>query len=484
MVNFNNLDGTVKVRQGNDRWSAVAGAAQYVTDYITSLGTELFLVMRRPVTGYKFYDVTTTGGGTLDHTELGTASVTPNAFFFNDNIIFCIGTDGALLYDGSTWALAYTFPSIAPSGGTQFKARAYFADYNSAKFGYGGIDAITGSVTEVDLTSQITSTAVIYMIRPISMTQNLTSESVLSFIFSSGEILVYSGSYPDATNWSRIARFKISKPISLASYIEAKGDTIIFTESEILSLRNLFVSGYDKERDEGIGSAINKRWRQCIAAFSGTLLYLNITGAYDEKYDRIIIAFPKYVNPETGLAVDNTLFLLIYDFNLEAWYEYVQTDTRISSVKSITFFNGSIYIAIISTTSDEGLVVKLEAGSGFVDDQLDGTGTNPIDYDLITAPLPISKFGANAITGVEAIVKSDLYPQTSYKFIADLGRQETTAQTLPDQGTSIAKPMMNVGIQGAIAAQLEIYGSTVSASIGLEISALNVWYNSGDSGSR
>lgn len=198
----------------------------------------------------------------------------------------------------------------------------------------------------------------------------------------------------------------------------------------------------------------------------------------------MIINIPFYVNPDTGAVVSNTYMQLIYDFTLEGWYEYYATDSNMTATTSCTYFNDAPYIAISRLSGVAGGVYKLEGNSNFLDDQADGTGTNPIEYSLKTAPLPISKFGANAITGVEAIVKSDLYPQTNYKFIADLGRQETEAQNLPDQGTAISKPMMNVGIQGAIAAQLQVYGSTVSASIGLEISALNVWYNSGDSGSR
>ena len=131
-----------------------------------------------------------------------------------------------------------------------------------------------------------------------------------------------------------------------------------------------------------------------------------------------------------------------------------------------------------------GYVVKIEGATAFVDDQLDGTGTNPIAYKLKSAPLPVSKFGVNAIGGIEAICKSDLYPQTSYKIIADLGRAESAGQTLPAQGATIQKPMMNVGFQDATVAQVQISGSSVSASIGLELYAFNIWFNKGQEGSR
>lgn len=489
MLNFNNLDGSVKVRQGNDLFAQSTKTNRRLYAIASYGTTALFAIVENLGVNWEIYNITAGTFGALADANNANIGQNPASFYFRNNLIICYGNIGSTtLYDGSTYTTdPYTFSAFSPYGGTEFKARAYFIGYNSTQFAYSGIEAIAGATTQVDLASQLTSKAVLYMIRSVSMTQNLTAESALSFIFSNGEVLVYSGSYPDSPNWSRISRFKVAKPIEHNSYVEAKGDSFIFTESEILSLRNLLVSGYDKERDEGIGAAIAKRWRQCMKAYladTSFFSYKYVKGVYDEANDRIVISMPFYVNPDTGALVANTLFQLIYDFNLEAWYEYLQTDTEIYFCVGATYFRNSVYLAVESNSGLEMSVVKLEGGSNFVDDQIDGTGTNPIDYNLITAPLPISKFGANAITGVEAIVKSDLYPQTSYKFIADLGRQTTEAQTLPDQGTSIAKPMMNVGIQGAIAAQLQVYGSTVSASIGLEISALNVWYYSGDSGSR
>jgi hypothetical protein len=493
MKNFNNLNSKLSIRQGHDLWATVTDAA-FIGLHLDSYNDttpELFLLLGDGATNWKWYDVTSSGSGTLDHTDTATG-VAPASFFFNNILIYTFGQSGRVeVYNGTAWTSdPYTFSSFAPYGGTAFKNRAYFIKYRTASYGYGPIDGITGTVTEVNLASQITSGAQMYMIRPVSLTQNLTAESVLAFIFSSGEILVYSGSYPDSDSWAIISRFKISKPIQYNAYVDAKGDSILFTESEILSLRNLFVSGYDKEREDGIGATINKRWRQCIEAYrnAGAMVggldgFSFIKGVYDEKNDRIVISMPKYVDPSTGAITAGITFQLIYDFNLDAWYEYTQTDEKAVVVTSATYFNNAVFLCVLETAG-VAYVVELEGGANFLDDQLDGSGTNPIDYKLTTAPLPISKFGANEISGVEVICKSDLYPQTNYKFIADLGRQESGNQVLPAQGTGIEKPMMNVGIQGAITAQLDISGSTVSSSIGLELYAFNVWYSQGEKGSR
>jgi hypothetical protein len=491
MENFNNLDGNLAVRQGNDLF-AQATVANYKIEGIVNYGdTFLFAMANNAGVQWNIYDIASGSFGSAN-SAAGTG-VAPATFFFKDNLIFCFGASGkTFLFNGTLFTVdPYTFTSLSPYGGTEFKARAYFIGYGTAIYAYSGIEAVTGACTNVDLSGQLTSKATLSMIRPISMTQNLTAESALAFIFSSGEILVYQGSYPDSDTWSRVSRFKVSQPIEYNAYVEAKGDSFLLTKSEILSLRNLFVSGYDTERDEGIGHTIAKRWRQIITSYSNVIsinpvvLFQRIKGVYDEKNDRIIISLPEYVDPITGDITNSTTFQLIYDFNLQAWYEYIQTDSRIIYAVGATYFNNKTYIAVQTNTGGaEMTVIGLERGSNYVDDDLDGSGTKAINYKLRTAPLPISKFGANAITGIEAICKSDLYPQTNYKFIADLGRQESASQAIPAQGTAVAKPMMNVGIHDAITAQLEISGSTVSASIGLELYGFNVWYQTGDPQSR
>lgn len=486
MVNFNNKDGFVKLRQGNDCWLS-SNLVNYFTSDIFSYGAELFLVMQRTATDNRFYDVTATATFVLDHTAVSTG-IAPASFYYNGLIVFCDGVS-TTTYNGSAWVdggFTFTGP-LTPYGGTEYKTRAYFIGYNSTAYAFSNVDVTSGACTTIDLQDQISFGGVIYMIRPISMTQNLTADVVLSFIFSSGEILVYGGSYPNSATWGRISQFKVSKPLQYNSYVDAKGDSILFTESEVLSLRNLFANGYQKEKTDGIGSTINKRWRQCMQAYISNSLTRYVTGVYDEKNDRIVISMPRYVNPTTGALVSNTLFQLIYDFNLEAWYEYVQTDSSLSNalVVGATYFNGDIYLAVQAGVSlTAAIVMKLEGATTYVDDQIDGSGTVAIDYHLKSAPYPISKFGSNQISGLELIMKSGLYPQTNFKWIADLGRQETAAQTLADLGSGVTKPMVNVGIQDAITVQLDISGSSVSNSIGLEIYGQNLWYSPGLEASR
>lgn len=499
MLNYNNKGGSLNVRQGNSYFATLGQgdqAAYGIASY-NGASPKLFVVSSDGVETF-WFDVTSGGTGTEVHSigPSGSDQLIATLYFNNYLFFFGIGNlnvddDGPQYYNGSAWGAAtYTWAAdFDPFGGDVHKNRGYIIGYNSAKYSYTAVDSFSGATTQVDLGGVISTKAELYIIRSISMSQSVTQENVLAFIFSSGEVIVYSGSYPNSPDWGANSRFTISKPLFYNSYVNAKGDSFVFTQSEVLSLRNLFIGGYEKERQEGIGAAIQKRYEQIVSTLIGAGVDLVdralIRGVYDEKENRLIISFPLYVNPVTGETESSSAFFLIYDFTLRGWYEYKQDRDAGELTFPIPVYHANqVYFVTTKQTDLDAFVFLLEGAEDFMDESPDGGDGISIAFDLETAPLPISKFGSSEISGVEVISKSDLYPQTNYKFIADLGRQETGAQNLSAQGSDVARPQMNVGIQGAIVAQLSIYGSTVPASVGLELYGFNIWYNKGAEGSR
>lgn len=493
MKNFNNDGGALQLRKGHKKF------AQVNTDItqplnIAAYGDELFLLIDDSTVGLRWYDVSS-GTPVSVHTTVWGGDDEIHTLYFNGYLFYfgesglSPGQSGPQYYNGSAWGAAgYTWSIGTPLGGAVYKNRAYFLDRGTTKYAYSEIDAISGATTTVDLATVISEKSDLAAIRSVSLSENVTQENVLAFIFSSGEILVYSGSYPDSASWQIISRLKVSPLLYVNSAIDAKGDTFLLTRSEILSLRNLIARGYNAEREEGIGAAVQDRWKQITAGIAAATVGVNyfFKGLYDEDRDRLIISVPQYVDPDTGVAAEG-IFQFIYDFVLGAWYEYYQPDDGEDFVRvySATYYEKGSYVMSYARASGTkyATVHKLDSETNYLDDDI-VSGESGIEYEMLTAPLPIPKFGANAIDGVEAICKTDLYAQTNYKFIADLGRQSTSEQSISSQGTDVAKPMMNVGIQGAITVQLEISGTSVSSAEGLELYALNVWYAAGEKGSR
>lgn len=497
--NFIPQQGSMELRKGNDRWGYVAGADVY--DLSTYSTTNLFAFVQSLLT-IDWIDMTAGGAGTNVYSLAGSENDIQTLYFngylyyFGANDLAVGGALGPRRYDGSTWAaVTYTWPlSFNPFGGCVHKRRAYFIDRGKPRYAYSNTDATGASATLlVDLSSVVNSSSPLYIIRSLSMTENVNPANIAVFIFANGDVLGYEGSYPHSSDWEQMARFRISNPIYQNSFCDVKGDTILFTETEILSLRNLFISGYSKERSEGIGAAIKNRYQQIVAgikANGAANAFKDITGIYDEANDRLVIKFPNYIDRDGSIVVTRVLNLN-YDFTLDAWYETFQVDATGTALQPVnaragTYFQGYVYESLIGPLNNTG-VMRLQSATDYLDDsRTSGGAQTGITFDLVTAPLSVSKFGVSQLDGIEIIMKSDQYANTNFRYIADLGRQMSENQPVENQGVNIAKPMANVGITNAALIQLEVHGTSTSAAsgIGLELYAFNAWYNTGSKGSR
>ena len=496
--NFIPEQGGTFLRKGNDRWAYVTGGD---VSNLATYGTAALFAFYFSVNTVYWLDVTAGGAGTVVYSLVGSENDVQTLYFngvlyyFGANDLAVGGALGPRQYNGTAWAaVTYTWPSaFNPFGGCVHKRRAYFIDRGKPRYAYSNTDAITGATSLVDLSSVINNSAPLYIIRSMSLTENITAQNVATFIFANGDVLAYSGAYPDSNDWSEVARFKISRPLYQNSFVDVKGDTILFTDTEVLSLRNLFVSGYSKERSEGIGAAIKNRYQQIvdvIKANSASNVAKTITGIYDEANDRLIIKFPHYVS-RSGVFTPTAVLSLIYDFTLDAWFEVYQNDSTGTALIPVVaragvYFNGYVYTTLVGSSNNTGIMRNQSATDYLDDSRSSGGSATGITYNLTTAPLSVPKFGVSQLNGVEIIMRSDQYANTQVQFIADLGRQESGAQTIENQGTDIAKPMANVGITNASLVQLEISGTSTSAAseIGIELYAFNAWHNSGEKGSR
>lgn len=484
LENLTTKNGTLNLRRGNTRF--FSGAVLYLAKNIVHYNESTLLVMFEELPGvaFRWYNLHT-GVPVLSNSlawggddEIHTLMFNKYLFYFGETTLTLAGT-GIPYYNGTAWGLAaYTGFTSALAGGNVYKNRAYFIYRGFSKYAYSQVDAISGAVTNVDLSSVISSVANLYGIRSISMSENVTQENVQAFLFQGGEVLVYSGSYPASADWRIVSRFEISPIVYINSIVDAKGDSFVLCETEILSLRNLFTGGYSKESETGIGAAIKNRWSQIIRVLkAGSAPLYYIKGVYDQAKDRLVITMPWYVNPITE-AIQYKPFQLIYDFSLGGWVEFFQDQLsgNLARTVSATFHNGSVYIAVNNEDTLSARVMSLETGSSFVDqDCFTTTDTAPINFKWKSAPYPVSKFGVIKTQGLEVIMQSDQNSITNWKLIGDLGAQETTAQKVPAiNGTNIVKTFINMGIESNIV-QSEMSGASTTGSTGLTIYATNLW---------
>ena len=504
LENFNNKGGSLNLRKGNDRFAWNFNAATY-DSYPVGLfpfkgptTTNLFLLVRDIASGLNWYDIKN-GGSFTSPSYTKAAGILENqcrALYVNSYLVFFgsvfmvpSGGVGVQQYSeaGGFAANTYTWPAASPNGSTPipfggnvYKNRAYFKNFTQAYYMYAEIGAISGTVTGVDLTGIVSVGSDLYGIKSISVSEATTPNNLQSFIMSTGEILVYSGSYPNAANWQIVSRFVVSEPIYHDTMIDAKGDTFILTKTEILSLRNLYTSGYDKERDEGIGASIKNRWSQIMSAIIDDGNEIYVSGAYDQEKDRLIIGLPTWVDPVTG-DVEQRPFQLIYDFDLGCWYEYhqkLQTDTDTFIGTQLAFYDKDSFVATWDTTNYPVNVMKLDTKTDYIDDNFGTTDTDiSISYKIRSAPAPYDKFGVMITQGLELIMKSDIYNTMLFKLIGNLGADETEQQNLePPAGVDglVYKAFVDIGIEGNVV-QWELTGDSASSSYGIQIFATNLW---------
>lgn len=476
MQNFEPTAGVAKLRQGNERWGSVSS---YLPWHLAPYNQSLFAVAWSGDT--RFYDITG-GSFTLAHTVAAQSLVPIKSLFFRNYLFFfgnngfAPGFSGPQQYTGSAWgAAAYTWPSsFQPYGGCVYKNRAYFIDLISPRYSYSEIDAISGATTEVNLRTVISSSALLYGVGSISTSENVTQDNIFLTIFSNGEILAYTGSFPNSSNWSLAARSQVSPPISYNSSISAKGDVFLLCESEIVSLRNVISKGYSVEQSEGIGAAIKNRYRQIIRAIKDYSLVsqYTIVGAYDSTNDRLIISFPYYVDPDTG-SISDALHFLIYDFTLGAWYEIYQPLITNGTIASVAHFNQNSYA--LAYDGANTVALKIGSKTDYLDDVADTTtNTQGIQYKLESAPHPLNRFGVVKTDGLEAIMKSDIYSTANFRLIGDLGASTTAAQKTSGNGTNVTKVFANLGIESNLV-QYEISGTSTTSTVGLELYGTNLW---------
>ncbi len=333
------------------------GSAEWVTDITANIFNSFMHIAKYATSMFAFqdngantdvYTVTAAGVPVFVYAAVGTGSGFGTTTIFNKYLFFFNGGSNTVAYFNGAWGSpAYTFSAnFFPFGGCVYKNRQYMLSYNNSKYCYSEIDAITGATTDVDLSFLTSENTNILGIRAVALSQGIQQQTVLAFVFASGEVLAYDGNYPNSSNWQLIGRFQVAPPIDYHPFIDAKGDTFIITQAGLISLRSLFGQGSDLATSEAISAPITNRWLQIIKAIKGTYSFNYIKGVYDSFNDRMIIFFPSYVNPDTGALTTNTAMRLVYSFKTGSWAEAnTSTGSALGFFGGLCFFDNSVYFA-------------------------------------------------------------------------------------------------------------------------------------------
>ncbi len=520
LLNFNATAGGIELRNGDSIYHVLTPATTCNILGLFTYGPSggIFIALQDNSGGANngkiyIYDV---DANSIVYTSAAAASTVNLDSVFYDGTLFIFPTGDHTLspgikYNGSAWAaVGYTGAgNFYPIAGNIFNHRQYMPQIGELAYWYSPIDSpASGTCIKVDLSGIFEEGSELAIIASTTISETISSVIYQSFISYTGEVLFYTGDYPNADNWALVGRAHIAQPVDFAATIPYNGDTLILTDAGVVSLRDLFLRGSQQAASLTLSNEIQKSWTNLVklmrlefsrpvGPISLSTPHGRIKGVYDAINSRIIINFPRHFtlnNPDGNDIQEGNLYF-IFDTNLQSWFLHQSGDVQgtgnlhINNYDMVTY-KGKVLLASVDS-SGAFYAVRIKEGRcvtgdiSFIDKYVDNSTEIPYQYEAKFAPVPFTKDRVHTIMSIEPILQSDLYAQTNFSLIADFGRQTTGNQVVDALTTSVQKPLVNVGLSGANFAQVKVSGTTVtSKTVGLTLYGCNVQYEAGEQGSR
>ena len=494
LFNFNVTQEGITLRHGDSKYATVSAIApsRLESDFIFKYGdSTLFIVIRDYFpAGIRIYNVTT---ATTAYTPGITTNDNFTSLYFN-KYLFLFGYNfhsPGYVYDGAAWGvIGYTGSgTFRPYGGNVYNNRAYLLQATEAAYWYSNINAISGAMTKVDLSSITEQKCTLSAIASFTIAETVQAVTYQTFIFDNGEILFYSGSYPNGPDWTLVGKAKIGQPLDYNSVFQYQGDSIVLCDTGVVSLRDLFLKGSQQGKGLSINDRIQTTWANLIQAYRvaysnpvGPIIFAStgsVKGIWDPKTDRIIISFPFYLD-STG-TIQFGSFYFIFNTQLTSWYTQRSYGCLGTTVINSIDFSNKVLTLCSSNDQTKIMIYEKEGSTGFTDRNPNDTVDVPYDFETISAPIANGRNYVQKATGLDVIVKSDLYAQTNYQLIKDFGVVTSNAQKTDAPTGTLQKPFVNMGIEGSYI-QYKISGTTTTGkTVGIELYGANLWIDQGAS---
>lgn len=506
LLNFNVAQEGCILRYGDKKFGVTITqtAGGSVPQRIFTYGNSRIFVLTYEVTAQKYVLNDMESGATVfDMTTILPGPLAFSGFYdlyFNKYLFMFSKAAGVtvpgMYFNGTIFGLiGYTGTGYAPLGGNVYKNRAYMIQANEPGYWYSGISAISGPCVYVDLNTIVKEDCDLAIICSFSLSDNVSAVVLQAFVMTNGEVLFYSGSYPDSPDWTQVGDGKIGQPVDFNAYVKHQNDSLVLCDTGIISMRDLFLKGAQDGKGLSINDRVSQRWAELIQSIrsvysipngpisviiNGTNTSGYIRGISDSKADRVIINIPFYLS--SGAATTgNTQF--IFDTQRTSWFfhQSYKASTVPKLVYDINRYKNKVIL--VSSGATKIMTSEKEGATDFTDRDADDALDNGYYYEIISAPVSQGRAYVQKCEGMDVILKSDLYSETNYYLTRDLGVQTSTAQKVVSTGTagSLQKPFINMGIEGSYI-QYKISGTTTSGkTVGYQIYGTNFWASAGRS---
>jgi len=240
-------------------WEAIATMNVNIIDlrtYVNSNGADRFLWVQDNGGSAATLQLAQAPSGAAVSAYTGPALPTSSGITIYDShqfgaYVYYSGTPAGIRITANTGAGTYVaFTFTGPTELTDmwdYKKRFYGIEKGTSTVWYGGLSSISGAMTSVDFSTIVPGSTPLLFGTSWSYNQGLSNDDLLVLVSVAGDVLVYSGDDPNASNFNLLWRGKIPKPVTDSSnikkcFIPLGQDILIGTERGIVSLKT-FIQG-------------------------------------------------------------------------------------------------------------------------------------------------------------------------------------------------------------------------------------------------
>lgn len=346
---------TVDLRKGTRIHQTLAYAVKTIAEHVSEAGTRKILCGANG----NLYDVTAYDG-TPSSKGSGYTTDFWQTINFGGRLILCNGVDQPLQYDGTTVSNA-AYTGVADDAKLinvgVYKQRLFFCEATTASVWYGGVQEITGVLTELDMSYFLTKGGYIRYAGTWGGENTNGPRDMLVIVSSEGEIIIYEN-FPADETFGIAGKFFIGKPLGYRCFANVGGDLFILASDGVHSLSRLVQANASVSDFANVSDKITNAFSDAVAAYGSNVNWQLI---YDQQSRLLIANIPIASNTNAEqfcCMVDNGSWFKLTGWNALCFGQ--------ANNKLYWGGTGNIYECFV-TQNDGGAAIDYEAQTAFFD---------------------------------------------------------------------------------------------------------------------
>lgn len=231
-----------------------------------------------------------------------------------------------------------------------YKRRLYFVGSTTNLVWFADPLAILGALSSFDFSTLISDGSVILFACSWGYNQGLDNDELFVVVTTSGQVIIYSGDWPAASNWSLVSRTQIPTPLGASGYLKQGQNIFIQTVRGIVSLKD-FLAGSQSVSDNYY--LISKNLGP-ITTLGGLYPVINAVDPF------IFFPAPSTLSP-------GELAFYVLNYELGAWSTFETTIGSLGQFNGVTGIISDPNSNKMYLCNNVGTVILYNPGSSSVD---------------------------------------------------------------------------------------------------------------------